>query len=90
MAMTEYEILEKRIEEWNAGKEDESQLELGEAEEDYVDPDYGVFKKYGAWGLLDWGGPFIMFNNLQELEEELEMLQWWDQQEQSDRQERRL
>ena len=54
--MTEYEILKKRIEEWNTGKEDESQLQVDEAMEDYVDPDYGVFKRYGAWGL-DWSGP---------------------------------
>ncbi|NCC90376.1 MAG: hypothetical protein EOM01_08505 [Spirochaetia bacterium] len=87
--MTEYEILKKRIEEWNRGKGAEFQLQLGEAKEDYVDPDYGVFKKYGACGL-DWGAPFIMFENLQELEEGLEMLQWSYHQEQSDRQERRL
>lgn len=39
MTMTEYEILKKRIEEWNRGKGAEFQLQLGEAEEDYVDPD---------------------------------------------------
>ena len=87
--MTGYEILKKRIEEWNTGKEDEYQLQLDEAEEGYVDPDYGVFKRYGAWGL-DWSGPYIMFNDLQELEQELEMLQLSYHQEQSDRQERRL
>ena len=89
MTMTEYEILKARIEEWNAGEGDECQLQLDEAEEGYVDPDYGVFKRYGAWGL-DWSGPYIMFNNPRELEQELEMLQWWDQQEWSDWQERRL
>jgi hypothetical protein len=31
-----------------------------------------------------------MFDNLQELEQELEMLQWWNHQKQSDWQERRL
>ena len=48
--MTGYEILKARIEEWNRGKGAEFQLQLDEAKEDYVDPDYGVFKKYGAWG----------------------------------------
>ncbi len=89
MTMTEYEILKKRIEEWNRGKGAEFQLQLDEAKDGYVDPDYGVFKKYGAWGL-DWSGPFIMFDNLQELEQELKMLQWSYHQEQSDRQERRM
>ena len=89
MTMTEYEILKKRIEVWNAGKGYEYQLQLDEAKEGYIDPDYGVFKKYGAWGL-DWSGPYIMFNNPRELEQELEMLQWSCHQEQSDRQERRL
>lgn len=89
MTMTEYEILKARIEEWNRGNGTEFQLQLDEAKEDYVDPDYGVFKKYGAWGL-DLTGPYIMFDNLQELEQELEMLQWSYHQEQSDWQERRL
>lgn len=89
MTMTEYEILKARIEEWNRGKGAEFQLQLDEAKEGYVDPDYGVFKKYGAWGL-DLTGPYIMFDNLQELEQELEMLQWSYHQEQSDWQERRL
>lgn len=48
MTMTEYEILKKRIEEWNRGKGAEFQLQLAEAKEDYIDPDYGVFKKYGG------------------------------------------
>lgn len=84
----ERKAMERMISEYNEGKLPESQLRLGEAHRNYIDPDYGEWKRYGAWGL-DGTGPYIMFSNMRELEAELNMLTSAYQEQEAEEQNRR-
>lgn len=69
------EKMHQLVEEFNSDKPKTFWCTIAPIREDYIDPDYGVYKRYGVFGYYDWSGPFVLFDDLEEEKKELRILE---------------